>query len=66
MKLSEKKTVALEETQEKITFSKAQILQAKKYMNRKDLLNVLLKDDQFYTLDEVDALIDKFMKDKVK
>ncbi len=44
------------------TFSKSQILTAKKYSERRDLLVVLLIDDQPYTLVEVDRLINEFLK----
>lgn len=47
-------------------FTKAQILASKKYANRQDILNALLVDDKTYSLTEVDALIEKFMKGKVK
>lgn len=50
---------------EKITFSKAKILRFERYKNRVDLLNVLLDDEKPYTTDEVDGLIEKFMKGKV-
>ena len=33
------------------TFSKSHILTFKRYANRRDLLSVLLKDDQRYTMD---------------
>ena len=44
------------------TFSKSQILAAKKYTDRRDLLAVLLSDDQPYTLTEVDKLVNEFLK----
>lgn len=50
----------------KVTFTKAKILTFKCYFNRVDLLNVLLDENKAYTTDEVDALIEKFMKGKVK
>lgn len=50
---------------ESITFTKEQILTFKRYKHRKDLLNVLLDDVKAYTTDEVDALIDNFMKGTV-
>lgn len=50
---------------EKNTFKKDSILKSKKYFNRKDLLNALLKEDVEYTLEEVDALIENFRKGKV-
>ena len=49
-----------------IEFTKEQLLSSKKYHNRVDLLNVLLEDDVKYTHKEVEQLIDKFMKGKVK
>ncbi|QVY60933.1 hypothetical protein [Cytobacillus gottheilii] len=47
-------------------FSKEQILKAANYRERRDLLSVLLKDDQQYSLAEVDQTIEKFMKKRVK
>jgi len=47
-------------------YTKEQILSSKKYSHRKDVLNVVLKDNQQYTLKEVDGLIDNFMKLKEK
>lgn len=46
-------------------FSKNQITNSKKYRKRRDLLNAILKDKQ-YSMDEVDVLIEKFMKGEVK
>ena len=48
------------------SFTKVQILASKKYSNRQDILNALLVDGKSYPLSEVDALIDKFMKGKVR
>lgn len=47
-------------------YSKQQILLAKKYRHRKDILNVLLEDVNKYTMQQVDELLEKFMKGKVK
>lgn len=47
------------------TYSKEQILQSAKYAKRRDLLNAVLEENRAYTLDEVDARIEKFMKGKV-
>lgn len=72
LKLSKERVVDLAkvekvaEVKEKITFTKAKILKSKRYSNRVDLLGVLLTDSKAYTFDEVDALIEKFMKGKVK
>lgn len=48
------------------TFSKSHILTFKRYANRRDLLSVLLKDDQRYTMDQVDGLIQNFQTPKGK
>lgn len=54
-----------EQGAEVFTFTKEQIVSAKKYKHKQDVVNVVLKDGQLYTLDEVDDLIEKFMKEKV-
>ena len=46
-------------------FSKEQILASDKYANRRDALNVVLSDDGAYTIEQVNSLLDKFMKGKV-
>jgi hypothetical protein len=51
---------------EEITFTKEKIIKFKRYSNRIDLLNALLDDNKAYTTDEVDALINNFMKGKVR
>lgn len=53
--------VELEEKPEKIKFTKQQLLKSKKYIHQADLLNALL-DDGFYTLDEVEVKMNKYMK----
>lgn len=64
---SKKKTVVESEKQpEKVKFTKSQLVSSKRYRDRKDLVNVLLKDNKSYSFDEVDSLIDEFMKGKVK
>lgn len=47
-------------------FSKEQILLSKKYRKNKDILRTILKDEETYSFKEVDSLIEKFMKGKVK
>lgn len=47
-------------------FSKEIIVPAKKYSDHCDLTNILLKDGQEYTLQEVNSLINEFLKRKVK
>ena len=46
----------------KVVFSKAKVLILNRYAGRRDLLAQLLKDGKDYTLDQVDALIQNFMK----
>ena len=59
--MSEKKTDAKQRT-----FSKAQLICSDKYRGKRDMLNALLADDKRYTSAEVDAVIEKYMKGKVK
>ena len=47
-------------------FTKEQLLTFSRYRERRDLLGVLLQDGRRYTYDEVDALVNDFMKGKVK
>lgn len=51
-------------TEEK--FSKEQILLSKKYIKNRDLLRTILKDEGIYSFNEVDSLIEKFMKGRIK
>lgn len=46
-------------------FTKSQITSSKKYRNRRDLINAILDDSKLYSIDEVDALINQFMKSEV-
>ena len=58
--------MAKSEKVKEITFTKANILKFKQYRYRVDLLTVLLEDNKAYSKKEVDALIENFMKGKVK
>ena len=53
-------------TTKEAAYTKEQILKSKKYKDRKDVLNVVLRDDSTYTLKEVDNAIKTFMKREVK
>lgn len=46
-------------------FSKKQLAAAKRYADKRDLINALLSDDKLYTVKEADALIDQYLKGKV-
>ncbi|MFL8713120.1 hypothetical protein Q3304_20295 [Clostridioides sp. GD02377] len=43
-------------------FTKEQIVNSKKYVNRKDLLNAILKENELYSFSEVEDKINNFMK----
>ena len=60
------KTKKEDEVKEKPVFSKESLLNSKKYMFQKDLLNILLKDGKEYTLEEVDKKINEFKTGKIK
>ena len=50
---------------EEILFTKEQIISSKKYANRRDVLGAILSSDKTYTSEQVESLLDKFMKGKV-
>lgn len=58
-------TRKVESTQE-VLFTKEQILASNKYADKKDVCNTVIPDDFYGTQNEVDVLIKKFMKGKVK
>lgn len=49
-----------------VVFPKEQVLTFRRYADRRDLLSVLLEDGKEYTFDQIDGLINDFMKGKVK
>jgi len=55
-----------EKQKQPVKYTKAQILAAKKYRNRRDLLGVLLVDDREYELEEVEQVMSEFLEGKVK
>lgn len=59
-----KETVAAKTAATK--YYKEQLVRSDRYMKRRDLLGALLKDGERYTLEEVDAKLDNYMKGKVK
>ena len=54
------------EIKQEAVFTKEQILASNKYVDKKDVCNTVIPDDFHGTLNEVDVLIEKFMKGKVK
>lgn len=47
-------------------YFKDSILKSKRFANRRDALSFLLKDDEPYTLEQVEEILDNFMKGSVK
>lgn len=47
-------------------FSKEQLLAAKKFQDRKDIVNAILSPDEQYTVNAVEEMIEKYMKGQVK
>lgn len=47
-------------------FSKEQLIASERFRDRRDLLTAILPADGRFTLNEVDQMIEKFMKGKVK
>lgn len=55
-------TEEIKEVKKEIVFTKNTILNSKKYAKRRDLLSVLLKDNQTYTTSQIEKLMADFMK----
>lgn len=53
------------EIQEVNKFSKEKIVASKRYKDKVDIVNALLSDGKEYSLEEVDDIINNFMKGKV-
>lgn len=47
-------------------FTKEALVNSKRFRNERDLVSALLKDDVEYTISEVERMVAKFMKGKVK
>lgn len=62
---AENKTENKTESRNENTYTKDQILLSEKYAKRRDLVNALLEDEKEYTITEVDAMMEKFLKGKV-
>lgn len=46
-----------------VKYNKKQLLKSKKYEYKRDILNALLDDDKEYTIEEVDKIVNKFLKE---
>lgn len=60
------KTTASEPEKVESLFSKEQLLAAKRFQERKDIVNALLSPDKQYTVETVEQMIEKYMKGQVK
>lgn len=63
------KTAAKEaekEVEVEVKFSKNQLLAAKRFSGKRDILEALLSDGETYTVKTVEQMIEDFMKGKVK
>ncbi len=47
-------------------YNKNQLLNSKKYQDKRDILNVILENDKSYSFKEVDKLIFDFFEKRVK
>ena len=47
-------------------YSKEQLAASKRSATKRDIISALLENGKTYTFDEVDALIEKYMKGKVR
>ena len=47
-------------------YTKAQLADAKRYRDRKDILSVVLEDDKEYNFEEAEEAINRFLKGKVR
>lgn len=63
---AKKKASASDKTDNvEVKFSKSQLLAAKRFHDRRDLLNALLSDAETYTVKDVENMIEEFMKGTV-
>lgn len=59
-----KKTIA--EKPQTIRYTKEQLMQSRKFMENRDLLNALLHSNKNYSIEEVESILLKYKKGKVK
>lgn len=54
------------ETTMEPTFTKETLMKSKRFHNKQDIVSALLKDGVEYTISDVEGMIEKYMKGKVK
>lgn len=52
--------------EQETAYGKQQLIESNKYSRKRDLITALLEDGKSYTFSQVDAIVDKFLKGKVK
>lgn len=57
---------AVEQSAELFQFDKEQMLASEKYHNNRDLVEALLDESKKYTMEQVDELVNSYMKGQVK
>jgi len=55
----------VQEIKENDKFSKKQLLKSNYYKDKKDLINALLNDNEYYSKDEANKIIDNYLKGSV-
>ena len=55
----------IEYNTEELKYTKESILNSKKYSERKDILSVILKEDEEYTSNDIDDILNKVMKGEI-
>ena len=63
--MSTKKNPAVSAAKEPV-FTKISLVNSKRFHDKRDIVSALLKDDVEYTISEVETMIAKYMKGKVK
>lgn len=66
MAAKKKAATATEPEKVESLFSKEQLLAAKRFQDRKDIVNAILSPDKKYTVNAVEEMIEKYMKGQVK
>lgn len=61
----ENDVVSKKEETKDLKYSKSELILNEKYLKHKDVLNVLLKENELYSFLETDKIIEKFMKGRV-
>lgn len=56
----------MEYNAEELKYTKESILNSNKYSERKDILSVILKEDEEYTSNDIDDILNKFMKGAIE